>query len=151
EPGESALLRVLSHPLVQRAEGLCATAKEDGAEVFEIVAEAAKRGPGVLGESRVLALHRDSFERAKAANEILVRQRLLAEVIANHSRSGPDLQLAPPVAPEKLAVRERASAVHALRLDELEARWSEHLGQLRCAPFEQFRWSLQIVAHGAEQ
>ena len=129
---------MLVHPLLQGAERLCAAAEEDGAESLEIVSEVAEPSHRIGRKARVLALRRDGFERANAAHEILVRQRLVAEVVADQGQRRADVQLEPAVAAEELAARERGGAARAIvRLDELEAGGAEHLGQLRHAAFEQ--------------
>src|SRR4029078_2482241 len=86
QPGEAALLRVLVHPLVEGAEGLRAAAQEDGAKSVEIAPEVVERRHRIRGESRVLTLRRDSLERANASNEILVRERFLAEVVPDQAQ-----------------------------------------------------------------
>src|SRR6185436_17550907 len=137
EPGEPALLPVLVHPLVQGAERLSAAAHEDGAESIEIVSEVAKAGHGIGGEAGVLTFLRDCFERPHAPNEVLVRQRLVAEVVPNQGQRGADAQLEAAVAAEKLTARERAAVVRAIRLDEFETGGAEHRGQLRRSSLQQ--------------
>src|SRR6185312_16801173 len=99
----AALLRMLIQPFLQGPEGLRAAGEEDVTEPIEIGAEVPKSRGGIVGESRILRLGRDSIERPDGAHEIFVRESLLPEVVPDQTERATNAELQTPVAAPKLA------------------------------------------------
>src|SRR6185312_16326340 len=98
---EAVLARILVDPLLQGAKGLRAACQEHGAEPFEVRAEVPEPGQGILGEARVFAGPGDALRPTDAADQVLVRDDVVAEVVPHRAERGAHAKLEAPVATQE--------------------------------------------------